>query len=291
MRVFVSYASEQRGVAERLAIGLRGADHDVFFDRDALPPGGSYDDRIRAAVRRSHLVVFLVSRESLSKGAYSLTELGFAQQRWPDPSGRVLPVLVDDTPIDTLPAYLRAVSVLQPAGDLVAEVLDAAARHASERRARRAKRGALAAAVAIVTAGLWFWWSPAAEKQSVEGVRVSRAPAGASPTEAFRFDVSLRNGGDDRLETVDVAPRADRTDVRFPTSTEWFTVNPGETRRVTVAAGLDKPPAVSSFNWRMCWGFAPRLDLELRAKETSIDAFLARHRREVCDGWRPWTVP
>ena len=87
-----------------------------FFDRDDLPAGASYDDRIRTAVQNSHLFIFIISKDSIRKGAYALSELSMAEKRWSQPSGKILPVLFDDTPIDTLPPYLRAVSVLVPTG-------------------------------------------------------------------------------------------------------------------------------------------------------------------------------
>jgi TIR domain len=121
MRVFLSYASEQRDLAIRLALALRSMRNNVFFDRDALPTGAAFDLRIRKAILRCHAFVFLASRQSLQAGAYTLSELGVAERRWAHPAGKVLPVLVDDTPIETLPAYLRAVSVLEPKGDIVAE--------------------------------------------------------------------------------------------------------------------------------------------------------------------------
>jgi hypothetical protein len=101
---------------------------DVFFDRDAQPAGDEFDANIRRAILRSDLFLFLASRDSLRPGGYPLTELGIAERKWRRPTGKVLPILVDDTPIEALPAYLRAVSMLQPRGNLVAEVVDAVAR-------------------------------------------------------------------------------------------------------------------------------------------------------------------
>ena len=51
MKAFISYASEYRNIADRIAIGLRQEGVDVFFDRDQLPPGGAYDTRIRKAIK------------------------------------------------------------------------------------------------------------------------------------------------------------------------------------------------------------------------------------------------
>ena len=66
MRVFVSYAHEHREIADALALRLREAGHDLFFDREDLPPAESFDDRIRQALARSDLLVFLVSPESVA---------------------------------------------------------------------------------------------------------------------------------------------------------------------------------------------------------------------------------
>ena len=151
MRIFVSYAGEQRPVADRIATGLRQAGHRVFFDRDALQPGDGYDDAIRREVARSDLFVFLVSPESTERGGYALTELGFARKRWLNPGDHVLPVMVAPVPIESLDAYLRSVSVLIPQGDVVAEVLARVDAIASRRRRRF---GLLAAAAAVLAIGL-----------------------------------------------------------------------------------------------------------------------------------------
>ena len=160
MRVFLSYASEQRDLATRLALALRGMWINVFFDRDALPPGGAFDLRIRKAILRCHAFIFLASRQSLQTGAYPLSELGIAERRWPYPAGKLLPVVVDDTPIEALPGYLRAVSVLQPKGDIVAEVLDAVGRVRKHRIRNLALwSAAVSIAIALISSAL-LWTSP-----------------------------------------------------------------------------------------------------------------------------------
>jgi hypothetical protein len=100
----------------------------VFRDRSALPPGESFDARIRAAVEESDLFVFLITPESVSPGRYTLTELKFAEQRWTHPAGRVLPVIAKATPKESIPPFLRAVTILTPRGNLVAEVAAQVAR-------------------------------------------------------------------------------------------------------------------------------------------------------------------
>jgi len=120
--IFLSYSSPQADEARRIELALLGEGHTVFRDRSALRPGETFDSRIRAAIDDSDLFVFLISPASIVAGQYTLTELEFAQQKWRHPSGHVLPVLVEPTPKAAIPEYLRAVTMLQPSGDLAAEV-------------------------------------------------------------------------------------------------------------------------------------------------------------------------
>lgn len=127
-KVFLSYVSSLDETAARIELSLAGEGFSVFRDRSALPPGESFDDRIRAAIEESDLFVFLVTPESVSPGRYTLTELKFAEQKWPHPGGHVLPVVVEATPKEAIPAYLLAVTLLKPRGNLVAEVAAEVAR-------------------------------------------------------------------------------------------------------------------------------------------------------------------
>jgi len=125
MKIFLSYASEQRELAEAVQLGLRGQGHEVFFDHDALGVGSNYLTRIADEVQRSDLLVFLISPESVAQGRYTLSELDLARRRWPHPQGRVMPVLAAPTPYQAIPQYLKAVSVLEPKGNIVADVVHA----------------------------------------------------------------------------------------------------------------------------------------------------------------------
>jgi len=120
--IFLSYSSLQSEAATRIELSLKGEGHSVFRDRSALPPGESFDARIRAAIEESDLFIFLISRESVSEGHYTLTELKFAEEKWGHPAGHVLPVLTEAVPKEGIPEFLRAVTMLQPRGDLAAEV-------------------------------------------------------------------------------------------------------------------------------------------------------------------------
>ena len=56
--VFLSYSSEQGEAATRIELSLKGDGHAVFRDRSALPPGESFDARIRLAIDESDLFIF-----------------------------------------------------------------------------------------------------------------------------------------------------------------------------------------------------------------------------------------
>lgn len=152
MRIFVSYSSQDRELADAIRLALKGAGHEVFFDREDLPAGESYDVRILEAIEASDLLVYLVSPESVADGAYARTELGFARKRWRNPGGRIIPVVVRSVPVDALPAYLRAVTLLEPEGDVAAEVVEAVDALGGWRRFKRT--AGLAAIIAVLVLGV-----------------------------------------------------------------------------------------------------------------------------------------
>jgi TIR domain-containing protein len=125
MRIFLSHASEEHADADRLAIALRTRQHKVFLDSNDLPPAGDYQSRIERAIKECNLFCFLISSSSISSGRFTMSELALARRRWPDPAGRVLPIMIHDVPISSVPPYLRHVSILKPQGDLVADALRA----------------------------------------------------------------------------------------------------------------------------------------------------------------------
>jgi len=158
LKIVISYPSVHRAIAERLKIALEAEDHDVFFDRDDLPPGESFHHAIRNAIDAADLFVFMISPEAVAPGSYTLAELGCAERRWPRASGHVLPVMVTPTPRATIPAYLLSVTLLEPRGDLVAETVARVAEMASPRgRARRMAVGASVGAVLVIAAGYVGW--------------------------------------------------------------------------------------------------------------------------------------
>jgi tetratricopeptide (TPR) repeat protein len=156
--IFLSYSSPQREAATRLELSLKGEGHSVFRDHSVLPPGESFDARIRAAIEESDLLIFLISSESVSKGRYTLTELKFAEQKWGHPAGHVLPVLTEPIPKEAIPEFLRAVTILQPTGDLAAEVtaeVDRMTKPWGRRLLRPQALALLVVVVLLVVGGVW----------------------------------------------------------------------------------------------------------------------------------------
>lgn len=149
MRIFLSYASEDRSVAERIYLALIAEGHQVFFDRTGTEAGAEFNRRIRDSVYRCHRFVFLISPHSIEQGSYTLTELSFAQERWPHPADKVLPVTVSHIDLNLVPNYLKAVTILEPQGDVAAEV-------ASRLRPKKGLRSLLGrrALLAVTTLGV-----------------------------------------------------------------------------------------------------------------------------------------
>jgi hypothetical protein len=57
MQTFLSYASEDRDTASAINRALLEQEHDVFFDREDLPPGEALHGQIRDAIARSDLCI------------------------------------------------------------------------------------------------------------------------------------------------------------------------------------------------------------------------------------------
>src|SRR6185295_14461945 len=114
MRIFLSYASEDRARIEPIRYALAEQGHDIFYDREDLKPGDAYDSRIRAAIERSDLFICFLTPYTIDDGSYTLNELSVVERMWPRADGRVLPVILTEVPREAIPAYLRSVTWLTP---------------------------------------------------------------------------------------------------------------------------------------------------------------------------------
>ena len=71
MKIFLSYSSQNRTLVEPVNFALLAQGHDVFFDRDDLPAGTEYDERIIEAVESADLFVFMLSPASIRPSSVS----------------------------------------------------------------------------------------------------------------------------------------------------------------------------------------------------------------------------
>jgi sulfatase modifying factor 1 len=179
MRVFLSYASEDRSRIEPIRYALAEQGHDIFYDREDLLPGEAFDSRIRSAIERSDLFVFFLSPHTVDAGSYTLNELSVCERMWPRADGHVLPVILAGIPRQDIPAYLRSVTCLTPVGNITASVADAVlqlARAHSRRRMR--KLAALAVALLIPVAIASYWLLQRAGGSTKDGVPLVRIEGG-----------------------------------------------------------------------------------------------------------------
>ena len=110
MKIFISYASESRPIADRLRGALQADGHRVFQDREEIVVSEAFHRRIREEIQRSDIFLFLASKESVTPGAYALSELKFAERKWRNPEGHVVVFMLGDIQPDALPGYLGSVS-------------------------------------------------------------------------------------------------------------------------------------------------------------------------------------
>ena len=156
MKIFLSYASEDRPTAQAIALALRAQGDDVFFDREDLAPGDEYNARIRRAIEQTDLFVFLISAAALDAGSYTLTEVEIAQTCWQRPAGKLLPVLLRPTPLDQIPPLLKSVTLLEPQGNVPASVAHAVHRIAQARRRAWLIKAAVPLLAVAIAVGAWF---------------------------------------------------------------------------------------------------------------------------------------
>ena len=162
MRVFISYAQQDRDLADRVAHSIRGRGHTVFLDRTDLPPGDNFEEQIESAIGNSTLLVFLISPDSVAEGRFTLTELKIAQTRWKSAKNRVLPVMIRPTPLPTVPNYLRAVTILTPEGNAPAEIAREVDRLAKRWTRLTRPVATFATLMGFAAIGWWYFAPPQA---------------------------------------------------------------------------------------------------------------------------------
>ena len=117
MRIFLSYASEDRKVAEELSLALAQQGHDVFFDRDDLQLGEDWEGKLRRSIRQCSLFVPVISQRTLAPGRrffrveWNLAVDEAKMASFLDEEAFLLPVVIDETGLDEadVPSKFRAI--------------------------------------------------------------------------------------------------------------------------------------------------------------------------------------
>jgi formylglycine-generating enzyme required for sulfatase activity len=179
MKIFLSYASQDIESAKAIYLALRDQGHRVFFDRAELPAGDEYHNRIRAAIEKSRLFLFLISPNAVDAGSYTLTELDIADKA----GSKILPVMIEKTPIESLPASIKGITFLQPDGSLPAAVAAEVHRIASSLRRKHIKQSLAAFVLVGIVAGVIFYALRMRSRTEIVGR--DGAPAAVIPTGTF----------------------------------------------------------------------------------------------------------
>lgn len=179
MKIFLSYASQDIESAKAIYLALRDQGHRVFFDRAELPAGDEYHNRIRVAVENSRLFLFLISPNAIDAGSYTLTELDIAEKA----GKKILPVILEITPLEALPAPIKGITFLQSDGNLAAAVAAEVHRIASSFRRKRIKQSVAALLMAGIVASVVFFAMRMRSRTEIVGK--DGVPAALIPTGTF----------------------------------------------------------------------------------------------------------
>jgi sulfatase modifying factor 1 len=165
MKIFLSYASQDREAAQGIYFALRDQGHKVFFDRSDLPPGEEFHNRIRAAIESSQLFLFLISANAIDAGSYTLTELDIAEKA----HIRLLPVALGKLAVEQLPPTLKAVTFLTSDGSLPAAVAAEVHRLSSATRRKRVSYIVAGLALAAAVLGGTFYMMKGQSRSEMVG--------------------------------------------------------------------------------------------------------------------------
>jgi hypothetical protein len=275
MKVFIAHSkADAASEAAAAATRLRTRGYRVFFDEDSLPVGEDYDRRIQLAIRSTDVFVYLLTPGSIAAGSYARTELKLAKQRWPNPVGRVLVVVVSEVDLDAADPYLTAATVLRPSGDVPAEIVHDVDRIAGALRARTRRKlvasgVAIAAAIGGVAGVVAYVWPEAPRSRSateLEARALERLKNGApGEGDAYLARVVARNGDRAPITFGEVSIESRLTGFTAEVSHErdnqyWLTVPDNGTQTWPLVVrwsrdgrALREGELPDALEWRLCW--------------------------------------
>jgi TolB-like protein/Flp pilus assembly protein TadD len=273
--VFLSYASEDAEVAERIATALRAAGVDVWFDKSELRSGDIWDRQIQNRIHDCRLFIPVISAHTERRDeGYFRREWGLAVDRTRDMAETktfLVPVVVDETLergasvpdkfrhvqwtrlsggaasqefIDRIAALLgtASASTTLPSPNLIRP---AVARSEPGKRLRRWLWLWLAASLVAVGAGWVTWWYAVTRPPSEHGPSGSTSDTVANKSIAVLPFVDLSEKHDQEYfadgmaeEILDLLAKIPTLKVIGRTSSFQFKGKTGDLRNIAVALGV-----------------------------------------------------
>ena len=119
---FLSYAREDAAMVDRIVDGL--ADQGIRLWRDIydIPPGADWAKAIETAIDKAAVVLFVGSRHSAAAKFIVWKLNHFIERR----GGAIIPVLIDDTPVELFPPFLQRYQFLDARNDFQSAILSIA---------------------------------------------------------------------------------------------------------------------------------------------------------------------
>lgn len=128
MKLFISYANEDKKLAARVTAALEAEGHEPFFADRELSQHDAFNPVLRDHIDGSDGFVFLISPASVKSGKYTLNELEQAVRKWRPPTGHIFSFFARRTASRTLPALLPQTTIETTEGDLPAHIVSVIAR-------------------------------------------------------------------------------------------------------------------------------------------------------------------
>lgn len=119
LRVFVSYASEDRIAVREVYARLKAQNYEVWFDDENLLPGQDWQVEIRKAVRSAHAIVLCLSKWTVAKAGYIQKEIRYAldvADEQPEGAIFLIPVKLEDCEIPDRLRHLQWVNLYDERG-------------------------------------------------------------------------------------------------------------------------------------------------------------------------------
>lgn len=111
MDAFVSYSHNDRDLVVALVASLEAAGVSVWLDESGIRSGARWEDELAGAIEDADAFVFVISPRSVASPE-CLRELNYALQL----HKRILPVVAEATPLESIPADLVPLQFIPPRG-------------------------------------------------------------------------------------------------------------------------------------------------------------------------------